>query len=207
MDLLRELNQTLDFSVTMYKKKVKRWGNPIFNDNGSVSVGPGMVQDLFTGKVDMVATGMSLTLARSRILDFSHSLQAGRIGFYIALNEFTDGLDFDVYVRPYQGISWIMILMTIMMTSIFMALLMKLSNQRLLFQAWTLNLQSIFGSGDWTRIFTAAKASLKIVIITNLIVGNFFWIGHNAFLTSSLLEPIKRLPFNDLKTLLHSNWR
>ncbi len=74
------------------------------------------------------------------------------------------------------------------------------------FEACIATVKSFFGNGDFKEAFIEANTGLKIVICMSLLIGNLLWLGHNAFLTSSLLQPMERPPFTSLESLLTTNY-
>ena len=49
--------------------------------------------------------------------------------------------------------------------------------------------------------------SSKVIILTALLMGNFVWMIYQGSLISELIAPKVTKPFQDLKTLVESNYR
>ena len=53
-DILKNLEETLNFTTKLYKRKNGGWGLPQIYQNGSIELSPGMLSDLMHGSADLI---------------------------------------------------------------------------------------------------------------------------------------------------------
>ena len=127
---------------------------------------------------------------------------------WICLNE---GYDFDVFWQQFENWSWIILLFMSIVISFCIVFAWKISNQitkmipsafKILFKSFKANL----GSDDFTPIGNQIS-SVRILILTALLMGNAIWLAYNGALLSELITPKVVKPFDDWDTLIKSKYR
>ncbi len=206
---LEMISSSMNFTMIYHQRKDGGWGVPVFHDNGTMTLDPGLVKDLIDGKADMIASGLSFLLSRFSILLYSTQVNRDTFAVFISNLDVKQDFDFFVLFRPFHTQTWICIQLLLSFLSIVVCLLWESTKKN-----WIMYFELIarifklqLGSGDFSEIWNKAKVSLKVTLLVVLIMGNSFWLTYNAFLTSSLVAPIIHLPFNDLESLLASNFR
>ena len=100
-DILIELQNQLNFTTNIYKRKKRSWGFVNRQPNGSY-VGTGMVGDLFFNRADLVVAPLTLTPQRAKYIDYLLPLQPLNLGLYIPSGSSRGNFDFDMLLSPFR---------------------------------------------------------------------------------------------------------
>ena len=73
-DVLKHMEETLNFTTKIYRRKSGGWGMPIIYPNKSIQLSPGMVNDLKDGSADMIVTALTILYSRKYVIDFLHPI-------------------------------------------------------------------------------------------------------------------------------------
>lgn len=63
-DILKTLQNRLNFTTQLYKRRSGGWGAPLVYPNGSIELSDGMIKDVMLGKADLIATSISILYSR-----------------------------------------------------------------------------------------------------------------------------------------------
>ena len=209
LDLMEIFQTKLNFTNTYFKPMVEAWGVPIFHDNGSIELAPGVIRELMENRADLVVPFIAFLADREQVISFSTPLGDSHFGIVVSNSAVQHDFDFMVYLRPFHGWAWLGVELSMFLACILMYLLWKknTSNWAILGEIWYKIFQSQLGAGNFTFIWSKAKFSVKTFLFILLLVGNLFWLSYKASLTSSLAIPRLKLPFNDLKSLLATDYK
>ena len=126
----------------------------------------------------------------------------------MCLNE---GYDFDVFWQQFENWSWILLLFMSAVISFCIVFAWKISHQitkmipsafKILFMSFKASL----GSNNFEPIENQIS-SVRILILTVLLMGNAIWLAYNGALLSELITPKVVKPFHDWDTLIKSKYR
>ena len=81
LDLIHDLQSRLNFSVTISKRKLGGWGIQKLEQNGTLTIKPGMIKDMWKQKADMIASSVSLIALRLHVLDYSYPIGGNYMPF------------------------------------------------------------------------------------------------------------------------------
>lgn len=121
IDLIKTLQEKLDFTYEIYEVEDKKWGGKV---NGTWN---GLVKDIMTGKADIAMTSLKITEERSQAIDFTVPFKETGIAIIVAkrpgsisATAFLSNLYFLVifklsfffyFKEPYDYIIWMLILL------------------------------------------------------------------------------------------------
>ncbi len=208
--LIEILQSSLNFTAEIYQNKKRKWGIPVRNDNGTIAIEPGMVKDVMDEKADMIFAALAIIESRFLVLDYSFPVSQLDYGIFISKSYSTQGYDFMVFLRPFSQWTWLVIIANVIVFHVCAVSSQK--HQRTKSCSTNLNLlsqtiSSLVGQGDFTEDWKRAMLSSKLIFLNVLFLGALVWMSYNAFLTSSLLLPITKLPFNDMQSLIESGFK
>ena len=69
-EILKHLENSLNFSTKSYKRRSGGWGTPTIYPNGTVDLEEGIVKDLFFGKADVTVSHLDITYSIQFFIDF-----------------------------------------------------------------------------------------------------------------------------------------
>ena len=211
-EILKHLENSLNFSTKSYKRRSGGWGTPTIFPNGSVDLEEGMIKDVIFGKADMIVSHLDITYSRQIVIDFLPQIWNQNGGIYIRKKSLKQGFDFTVFFRPLDKFTWILILVS----SIFVSLLIvfswiilhfNISTIPNPFKVFLVTLKAFFGSAHFDSILTNGMETHKVILFTTLLMGNVVWLTFNGSLLSELIVPKVNKPFHDLHSLLKTNYR
>ena len=73
-DLWKKLEEKLNFTTKMYKRKDGKWGVPNLLSNGSLVVPNGIVKDVMTSQTEIALASLSMLYNRYLAIDFLHPI-------------------------------------------------------------------------------------------------------------------------------------
>ena len=124
---------------------------------------------------------------------------------------FQEGLDFEVFKRPFHSWTWAVVICSSVLVSIFISFIWKVLDHKAkivenIAKILSMSLQANLGVNRFDS-FTNYFGTLKVVIFITLLMGNVVWLSYNGSLLSGLIAPIKIKPFHDLEALSTSKFR
>ena len=154
---------------------------------------------------------MGQTIPRIQALDILTSIIPYNAELFIKQVEDQE-ISWTVYLKPISTKLWIMLAFIALVIAIFLTIIEKWVNKtqshKLLFKNLLMNLwialKANFGGKPGTII---SNNAYQIVIFSCLLVGSIFWMAYRASLTSELAVVKFKLPFDDLESLLVSDYR
>ena len=154
---------------------------------------------------------MGQTIPRIQALDILTSIIPYNAELFIKQVEDQE-ISWTVYLKPISTKLWIMLVFIALVIAIFLTIIEKWINKtqshKLLFKNLLMNLwialKANFGGKPGSIINNNAY---QIVIFSCLLVGSIFWMAYRASLTSELAVVNLKLPFDDLESLLVSDYR
>ena len=211
-EILKNLETSLNFTTTSYRRRSGGWGTPIIFPNGSVDLEEGMVKDLIFGKADMTVSHLDIIYSRSIVIDFLPPIWNHKGGIYIRKKSLKQGFDFTVFFRPLDKFTWVLVLVSSVFVSIvivfsWIILHPNISNIPNPFKVFLVTLKAFFGSAHFDSSLTNGMETQKVILFTTLLMGNVIWLTFNGALLSELIVPTVNKPFNSLETLLQTNYR
>ena len=207
-DILKYLEQSLNFTTKLYKRKSVGWGLPVQYPNGTIELDSGIVKDLVTGSADLLVTSITMLYERQLVMDFLHPMAPEETGIFIKKRTQAVGFDFEVFIKPFDKLTWLIILSSSLVTSLFIIAIWRyfdcngVSLVKSL-EVFATTLQSHFGSAN-LESFGGKRVSMKIMIFTSLLTGNVVWMSYNGSLLSELINFRIIKPFYDWETFLRS---
>ena len=207
-DILKNLEQSLNFTTKLYKRKSVGWGLPVQYPNGTIELDSGIVKDLVTGSADLLVTSITMLYERQLVMDFLHPMAPEETGIFIKKRTQAVGFDFEVFIKPFDKLTWLIILSSSLVTSLFIIAIWRyfdcngVSLVKSL-EVFATTLQSHFGSAN-LESFGGKRVSMKIMIFTSLLTGNVVWMSYNGSLLSELINFRIIKPFYDWETFLQS---
>ena len=207
-DILKILERSLNFTTKLYKRKSGGWGLPIVYPNGTIELSSGMVKDLATGLADLIATSMTMNYERHLVMEFLIPVAPADLGVFIKKRTVAVGLDFDVFIKPFDKWTWFAILSSSFVTFLLIVAIKKYfegDGMSLIksLDVFATTLQSHCGSPN-LESFGGRRVSLKIIIFVSVLMGNIVWMSYNGALLSELITIRDIKPFYDWETFVHS---
>ena len=204
-DILMTLQDRLNFTTVLYKRKKDIWGF-INSENGTYE-GTGMIGDIFFKRADIAVPTFSITLERAIFVDFLPPITSSTSGIYIPTSN-AEIIDFETYLAPFSLILWITLALTGVTFATWRFILLKVHGSETIFGfdlIWTSF--SGFLGGTPTPTPIDKKTSYKTMIIATLLCGTVVWIAYTARLTSELAIHKKKYAFDDMDSFSKTNWR
>ena len=207
-DILKNLEFSLNFTTKLYKRKSGGWGLPIEYSNGTIELGSGMVKDLVTGSADLLVSSITMLYERHLVMDFLLPMAPEEAGIFTKKGTQAVGFDFEVFIKPFDKLTWLTILSSSFVTSLFIIAIWRYFDYDRVslvksLEVFATTLQSHFGSAN-LETFGGRRVSMKIIIFTSLLMGNIVWMSYNGSLLSELINFKVIKPFYDWETFLQS---
>ena len=208
-NILKNLEQSLNFTTKLYKRKSGGWGLPVQYPNGTIELSSGMVKDLVTGSADLIVTSITMLSERNLVIDFLLPMAPEETGIFTKKRTQAVGFDFEVFVKPFDTLTWLTILSSSLVTSLFIIAIWRYFDNDGVslvksLEVFATTLQSHFGSAN-LESFGGKRVSMKIIIFTSLLMGNIVWLSYNGSLLSELINFRIIKPFYDWETFLQSS--
>ena len=100
-DILKEVQSQLNFTTSLYKRKVVAWGLVYPLANGSFDA-TGMVGDLFFQRVDLVVASLTIIKERALYIDMLMPIASENVGLYIQSQNSKGTFDFGLLFSPFR---------------------------------------------------------------------------------------------------------
>ena len=210
-DIWMMMQNNLNFTTIIYRKKVKKYGVPVQHPNGSISVPDGIIKDSLDYSADILFAHLSILYNRYLVIDYMVPIDRYQRGIFINKDSFKESYDFDVFHQPFDKWTWTTLISSSLIVAISIFLTSNVLNQGRqnyldFLDIFKESLKANFGNASFAPI-TNKFQSIQMVIFVAMIMGNIIWIEYNGALLSKLIEPRFDKPFQDLESLAKSNYR
>ena len=121
-DIFESLALSLNFTYKLLRSRDRNWGS-FDPDSGTWN---GAVKDLMEGEAD-IGIGIYITQSRSTVVDFSSTILSSISVFLVSS---LPSYSFDIFIRPFDPLTWIVIHTSILLLAIFLTLILKIGNER-----------------------------------------------------------------------------
>ena len=210
-DILEIMQDRLNFTSELYKRKEVGWGYIYPKSNGSYE-GTGIIGDIFFKRADIAVAPLYYTIDRALYVNYLPPVTSYFAAIYIPKTN-SEIVDFDTYIAPFTHLLWIILTFLIVSFVIIKIFFLKIHVGNI----------KIFGGGlefdhFWTSFtgFFGGKpfptpidsiSSYKIAIVSKLLCGTVVWIAYRAGLTAELSVNHPKFPFTDMESFSKTNWR
>ena len=205
-DILMTLQDTLNFTTVLYKRKKVAYGF-IKYENGTYE-GTGMIGDIFFKRVDIVIAPYLFTnIDRANFIDYLFPIKYMTSGIFIPTSN-TERFDFKTYLAPFSLLSWITLALTGVTFAVWRFFLLKVYGNVNLYgfdYIWS-SFSGFFGGKPLPSPIDK-KTSYKTTTIATLLCGTVIWIAYRARLNAELAVYEKKYPFYDMESFSKTNWR
>ena len=208
-DILLILQERLNFTTILYKRRKIVWGYVYPLSNGSY-VGTGLLGDIFFKRADIAVTALWYVIDRAHYVNFLPPIQPYWSSVYIPLTDNEDGINIGTYFFPFTSHLW----MTVLLTGTIFAL-MKLFFLRIIGSnnvrsfgfdhIWT-SFSGFFGGKPAATVIDS-KQFYRVTTVVSLLCGTVIWISYRSGLTAELSVTFKVYPFTDMVSFSKTNWR
>ena len=205
-DVLNILQDCLNFTTILYKRKEVAWGYIYPQANGSY-VGTGLIGDVFFGKADIAVAPLTYVIDRALYVNFLPPIKPHWSAIYIPMTYHED-IDLDTYIHPFSSILWTIVIITGIIFLMTKLLFLYINDNTKSFgfdYIWTSFTGFFGGTPNVTPI--DSKLYYNATIFVTLLCGTVIWISYRAGLTSELSVKSKSYPFTDMMTFSKTNWR
>merc|ERR1712062_221689 len=100
------MQNRLNFTTSLYKRKIEAWGYVNKAENGS-SIGDGIVGDLFHQKVDLVVASVALNYRRVPFIDYLPPLNFEISSIFIPESYEIEMADVNTFLDPLHKNTWL----------------------------------------------------------------------------------------------------
>lgn len=166
-DILDYLKQDLNFSVAIFRRKDRRWGNAV-NDSDF----DGMVGSLMRNRADIIISCLTLGLERNMVVSYLPAIGKETYSLFIKRDQI-QGLDWSALADPFSSSIWFYIfvcpgltLMTVKLLQVQMYIDDSYDSSCLylpLEVLWSTPRQCLSSPGPWT--------SLRVLDVSELLLG------------------------------------
>lgn len=205
-DILDIMQESLNFTTILYKRKEEVWGSIYPQTNGSFT-GTGLTGDIFFGNADIAVAPLNFVIDRAIHINFLPPIKPYFSAIYIPMTDH-EVIDLDTYVRPFTSILWTIVILTGIILTMMKLLFLHMNNNMNLFgfdYIWTSFTGFFGGRPNVTPI--DSKFYYNSAIFVTLLCGTVIWISYRAGLTSELSVISKSYPFTDMMSFSKTNWR
>ena len=109
IDVLHNLEKSLNFSTKIYKRKDGVWGVPKILPNGTIIL-DGMMKSITENHVDMICASLGQLQSRNSYVDFLVPMNLAYASLFIANHHKLDIIDWSVYLSPFSIKIWLIII-------------------------------------------------------------------------------------------------
>ena len=208
-DILTSLQNQLNFTTNIYKRKDGVWGFVQKHPNETYTAS-GMVGDVIYQNADLIVADLTFNLDRSLFIDFTIYISPDNIGLYTLSHFEAMEYDYDTFLAPFRLELWIMIsIIVVLISSANIMTIQKCSSMSYLSVVgilWNVFSALVIG-GRFPKGSKDIGKSYKIIMLTSMLGGLVIWIAYRSFLSAELAIVIKKYPFNDLESLSKTKFR
>ena len=210
-DILEIMQERLNFTTELYKRKEVGWGYIYPKSNGSYE-GTGIIGDIFFRRADIAVAPLYYTIDRALYVNYLPPVTSYFAAIYIPKTN-TEIVDFDTYIAPFKHLLWIsltFLTVSFVIIKIFFLKIhvhnIKLFGGGLEFEHFWTSFTGFFG-GKPSPTPIDSISSYKIAIVSKLLCGTVVWIAYRAGLTAELSVNNPKYPFTDMESFSSTNWR
>ena len=208
-DILLMLQEQLNFTTVLYKRREEVFGRIYPQSNGSYK-GTGLIGDIFFKKADIAVTTLWYGIDRARYVNFLPPIQPYWSAVYIPLTDNEDGIDFGTYFFPFRSHLWMAVLLAGTIFALMKLFFLRIisSNNMKTFgfdHIWT-SFSGFFGGKPAATVIDS-KQFYRVTTVVTLLCGTVIWISYRSGLTAELSVTFKVYPFTDMVSFSKTNWR
>ena len=205
-DVLLILQEKLNFTTELYKRKELIWGHIYPLNNGSYE-GTGIIGDIFFERADICVAATSIHITRAHYIDFLPPLQPKLAEIYIP-NSNTESIDFNTYTTPFTHDLWMTVVIAGILFATLKLFLLKVHENEKAFgfdDIWTTFSGFLGGKPNPTPI--DSNSYYRVTILVTLLCSTVVWMAYRAHLSAELAISQKKYPFYDMEGFSKTNWR
>ena len=207
-DILEIIQNRLNFSVLLYLRGDRVWGNGFSMPNGT-KYATGLIGDLYYNRVDMALAGFYIKHSRGLVIDYFPPLEPFTIGIYTPIIGDSKSYNFEAFLSIFSKELWIVILLTAFIIASMKLFLLHMHGSvriiDIIVFLWTSFIANFGGVPTSTSI--DSKRSYRILLFSSLIGGVVIMVMFRSRLTAELSVTIKKYPFTDMESFSETNWR
>ena len=149
---------------------------------------------------------------RHLAIDYLHPMTPNRGGIFVKRTSFLEGVDYQVFIRPFKKWTWVMLIVSSFVMAFFTVAVWKILNHQKITLRYSIKIaitsfQTNFGFGNFHSLPNIGMVTPKVIALISLLLGNVIWLSYNGSLLSGLIEPKVIKPFYDLESLSKTNFR
>ena len=122
IDVLHNLEKSLNFSTKVYKRKDGVWGVPKTLQNGTIILN-GIMKSITESHVDMICASLGQIQSRISYVDFLVPMNHAYASLFIANSRNFDIIDWSVYLSPFSIKIWLIIIASAITFMIIMVIM------------------------------------------------------------------------------------
>ena len=206
-DVMLNLQERLNFTTVLYKRKIDIWGSGLINSKNETYKENGMLGDIFFKRVDIGVVPFIMTIERANSVDFLYPIKDSIDGIFIPI--LTERYDYESYFAPFSLSLWLTLGITGVSFAAWRFILLKFHASETIFgfdQIWT-SFSGFLGGKPTPTPPIDKKTSYKTMIIVTLLCSTIVWIAYRARLSSMLAIQKKKYPFHNMEGFSKTNWR
>ena len=206
-DVMLNLQERLNFTTVLYKRKIDIWGSGLINSKNKTYKENGMLGDIFFKRVDIGVVPFIMTIERANSVDFLYPIKDSIDGIFIPI--LTERYDYESYFAPFSLSLWLTLGITGVSFAAWRFILLKFHASETIFgfdQIWT-SFSGFLGGKPTPTPPIDKKTSYKTMIIVTLLCSTIVWIAYRARLSSMLAIQKKKYPFHNMEGFSKTNWR
>ena len=108
--ILHILETELNFTSHLFIQEGQKVGSPYFLEDGTISIGDGMFQNIINGSADLILNEMSILPIRRQFVDFLTPFSFGHIAIFIPNREVNEAIDWTAFLDPLSNYVWMAII-------------------------------------------------------------------------------------------------
>ena len=108
--ILHILETELNFTSHLFIQEGQKVGSPYALEDGTISMGDGMFQNIINGSADLMLNEMSILPIRRHFVDFLTSFTFEHIAIFIPNKEVDEAIDWTAFLDPFSNYVWIAII-------------------------------------------------------------------------------------------------
>ena len=211
IDVLDYMQENLNFSTALYKRKYTSYGNMKKWKNGTIT-GDGVISDIFFKRADMIIAAVLITNERLVFIDYLRPILPSKWGLYISKGAVHDSMEYDNYFKAFHVHSWTTIIFAIILIGIIKVFIFwcignkKSSYMLICLESIWCTMKSILG-GKTSNPKIDFGISQNIILFIWSLCGSVIWIYYRSQITALLSISNPSKPFHDLESMANTNWR
>ena len=137
---------------------------------------------------------------RHLAIDYLHPMTPNKGGIFVKRTSFLEGVDYQVFIRPFKKWTWIMLIVSSFVMALFTVAVWKILNQQKITLRYSIKIaitsfQTNFGFGNFHSLPNIGLLTPKVIALISLLLGNVIWLSYNGSLLSGLsCQSVTELP-------------